>query len=164
MKNILWGLLILMAFAGFIFQVPAGAKVFLWVNEGVVKILIAGMEGARFLFGPLANPPGEKASIGFILAFQAFPTIIFFAALMEILYHWALDASGLVVTVRTHVDRNQPEIASIVAICPAAEWIEREMWELLGISVQDHPDLRHLLLQDDWPQGKYPLRRDYRKD
>ena len=81
---------------------------------------------------------------------------------IEILYHWALDRLGLVVTVRTRVDRNRPEIASITNICPAAEWIEREMWELLGISFQDHADLRHLLLTDDWPDGKYPLRRDYR--
>ncbi len=83
---------------------------------------------------------------------------------IEILYHWALDGIGLLVTVRTRVDRDQPEIASITAICPAAGWIEREMWELLGISFQGHPDLRHLVLQDDWPEGKYPLRRDFRKD
>jgi Ni,Fe-hydrogenase III component G len=83
---------------------------------------------------------------------------------MEILYHWALDRLGLVVTVRTRIDRDRPEIASITAICPAAEWIEREMWELLGITFHNHPDLRHLVLQDDWPEGKYPLRRDYRKE
>ena len=83
---------------------------------------------------------------------------------IEILYHWALDRLGLVVTVRTRIDRDRPEIASITAICPSAEWIEREMWELLGISFQGHPDLRHLLLTDDWPEGKYPLRRDYRKE
>jgi Ni,Fe-hydrogenase III component G len=82
---------------------------------------------------------------------------------IELLYHWALDSLGLVITVRTHIDRDQPEIASISHICPAASWIEREMWELLGIWFTDHPDLRHLLLQDDWPEGKYPLRRDYRK-
>jgi Ni,Fe-hydrogenase III component G len=83
---------------------------------------------------------------------------------IEILYHWALDRCGLVVTVRTRVDRNRPEIASITAICPGAEWIEREMWELLGISFRNHPDLRHLLLLDDWPEGKYPLRRDYQRE
>jgi len=80
---------------------------------------------------------------------------------MEILYHWALDRLGMLVTIRTRIDRDRPEIASITAICPAAEWIEREMWELLGISFPGHPDLRHLLLTDDWPEGKHPLRRDY---
>lgn len=83
---------------------------------------------------------------------------------IEILYHWALDRLGMIVTLRTHVDRDQPEIASITPICPAAEWIEREMWELLGVTFHDHPDLRHLVLQDDWPKGEFPLRRDYRKD
>ena len=83
---------------------------------------------------------------------------------IEVLYHWALDHLALVVTVRTRIDRDHPEIASITPICPSAEWIEREMWELMGIVFTDHPDLRHLVLQDDWPEGQFPLRRDYRKN
>ena len=82
----------------------------------------------------------------------------------EILYHWALDQLALVVTVRTRIAREPAEIASITPVCPAAEWIEREMWELLGINFSGHPDLRHLVLQDDWPTGQFPLRRDYRKE
>ncbi len=84
-------------------------------------------------------------------------------AAIEVLYHWALDRLGCLVTVRTRLDREHPEIDSIAPFCPAAEWIEREMWELLGIQFRNHPDLRHLLLDDDWPEGKYPLRRDYRR-
>ena len=83
---------------------------------------------------------------------------------IEVLYHWAVDRLGLVVTVRTRVDRERPELASLTSVCPATEWIERELWELLGISFTGHPDLRHLLLRDDWPEGQYPLRRDFRKD
>lgn len=83
---------------------------------------------------------------------------------IEMLYHWALDPLGMLVTIRTHVDRDQPEIASITPIVPAAEWIEREVWELLGVNFTGHPDLRHLVLADDWPEGKHPLRRDYKKD
>lgn len=82
---------------------------------------------------------------------------------IEVLYHWALDGLGCVVTIRTLTDRAQTEIESITPLCPAAEWIEREMWELLGIRFTNHPDLRHLLLGDDWPEGKYPLRRDYHR-
>ncbi len=82
---------------------------------------------------------------------------------IEVLYHWALDSLGCVVTVRTRLNRENPEIESIAPLCPAAEWIEREMWELLGIRFRNHPDLRHLLLRDDWPEGKYPLRRDYKE-
>ena len=68
------------------------------------------------------------------------------------------------VVIKTKMPRENPEVESIAAICPAAEWIEREMWELLGITFKNHPDMRHLLLTDDWPEGKYPLRRDYKKD
>jgi len=81
---------------------------------------------------------------------------------IEILYHWAFDKLSLVVTIVTRLDREHPEIESVAGICTGAEWIEREMWELLGITFRNHPDLRHLLLSDDWPAGQYPLRRDYK--
>ena len=79
----------------------------------------------------------------------------------EILYHWAFDRMDLVVSIRTLLPREEPEIESIAHVCPAAEWIEREMWELLGIGFRNHPDLRHLLLSEDWPEGSHPLRRDW---
>ena len=72
----------------------------------------------------------------------------------------AIEDAGAI-SVRTLLERDHPEIESITSVCPAAEWIERELWELLGVQVRNHPDLRHLLLRDDWPAGKYPLRRDY---
>jgi Ni,Fe-hydrogenase III component G len=80
---------------------------------------------------------------------------------IEILYHWAFDSLDCVVTIKTKLDRENPQIESVASICKGAEWIEREMWELLGITFRNHPDMRHLLLLDDWPEGKYPLRRDY---
>ena len=82
-------------------------------------------------------------------------------AAIEVLYHWAFDSFSCVVTVRTRLNREQPQIESIAPICVGAEWIEREMWELLGITFNNHPDMRHLLLADDWPKDRYPLRRDY---
>jgi Ni,Fe-hydrogenase III component G len=80
---------------------------------------------------------------------------------IEVMYHWALDRDGCVVTVRTLLEHDNPVVDSIAELCPAAEWIEREMWELLGIDFNEHPDLRHLLLDDDWPEGDYPLRRNH---
>ena len=82
---------------------------------------------------------------------------------IEVMYHWALDADDLIVTIRTLVSHEKPELDSIALFCVAAEWIEREMWELLGIHFHDHPDMRHLLLSDDWPEGQYPLRHDYQR-
>ena len=82
-------------------------------------------------------------------------------AAIEILYHWAFDRLNFVLTLVTKLDRANPQVESLASICTGTEWIEREMWELLGITFRNHPDMRHLLLKDDWPEGQYPLRRDY---
>ncbi len=84
-----------MLFALFIFLVPAGTKVFLFVNDIVVEIMDSSSAGSKFVFGRLALPPGTvneagEKSLGFFLAFQAFPTIIFFSALMSILYFFGI--------------------------------------------------------------------------
>ncbi len=90
-RLLLWGLALQAGLALFIFRVPAGARLFLQVNEVVVRVMDSSAEGARFVFGRLALPPGTtnangESSLGFILAFQAFPTVIFFSALTAILY------------------------------------------------------------------------------
>ena len=79
----------------------------------------------------------------------------------EVLHHFSDDASGTVVTVKAFVrDREAPELDSITPLIPAAEWIEREMHDLLGISFRNHPNLQRLILEDDWPEGVYPLRKE----
>jgi len=79
---------------------------------------------------------------------------------IEILYHFSQDASGKIISLRTLIaDKKHPEIGSIASLFPAAEWIEREIWELLGVNFKGHPNLKHLLLIDEWPEGKYPLRK-----
>ncbi len=94
-RVIIWGIGLQLLVAAFIFIVPAGTKLFLIVNDVVVKVLDSASAGARFVFGPLAIPPGQttetgQQSLGSILAFQAFPTIIFFSALIAILYHFRI--------------------------------------------------------------------------
>lgn len=85
-----WGVGLQLLFALFIFVVPAGTALFQGVNEVAVKLMAASAKGAEFAFGPLALPPGTEGSIGFILAFQAFPTILFFSALVAILYYYGI--------------------------------------------------------------------------
>jgi len=90
-RLIFWALVLQVAIASFIFLVPAGSKLFLFVNDAVVKVLESASAGAKFVFGPLAIGPGQtdgagRKSLGFILAFQGFPTIIFFSALISVLY------------------------------------------------------------------------------
>jgi len=79
---------------------------------------------------------------------------------IELLYHFSFDENGLVFSVRTLIKNKQnAEIESITPVICGAEWIEREVWELLGVTFLNHPNLKHLLLVEDWPKDDYPLRR-----
>jgi concentrative nucleoside transporter, CNT family len=60
---------------------------FNWISYFFVLVLNFTSEGARFVFGDLANPPGAEGSLGSFFAFQVLPTIIFFASLMSLLYY-----------------------------------------------------------------------------
>ena len=91
-RVVAWGVALQLALGLFVFVVPAGTKVFLAVNDAAVRIIESAGAGARFVFGRLALGPGQtgdngEESLGFMLAFQGFPTIIFFSALIAILYH-----------------------------------------------------------------------------
>lgn len=81
---------------------------------------------------------------------------------IEILYHFANDASGFVVSLRVMMkDKEDPHIDTITTITKSAWWIEREIHELFGVHFDGNSDLRPLLLPDDWPQGVYPLRKNF---
>ena len=62
--------------------------------------------------------------------------------------------------VKVVLDRANPQAESVGGIWPAAQWHEREAFDLIGIVFDEHPDLRRILLPDDW-EG-YPLRKDYK--
>lgn len=90
-----WGVIIQLSFALLIFVIPAGTTFFLFINEAVVKVVEVAGYGTRFIFGRLALPPGTTdewggESLGFIFAFQALPTVIFFSSLMAVLYYIGL--------------------------------------------------------------------------
>jgi NADH-quinone oxidoreductase subunit C len=79
----------------------------------------------------------------------------------EILYHFSYDQLGAVVTVKAFIrDRENPAIESIAPFLPGAEWIEREVHDIMGIEFKNHPDMRRLILADDWPEGVYPERKE----
>ncbi len=61
--------------------------------------------------------------------------------------------------IRIEVDRNNPVIPSVAHVWPAAEWHEREAFDLMGITFSGHPDHRRILCADDWVG--HPLRKDY---
>ena len=64
-----------------------------------------------------------------------------------------------VFAVKVFTPRDRPSVPSVVDLWPAADWQEREAYDMFGIDFPGHPDLRRILLADDW-EG-FPLRKDY---
>jgi NADH-quinone oxidoreductase subunit C len=62
-------------------------------------------------------------------------------------------------TVRVRVPRDKAAVPSVAQVWSTADWHEREAWDLLGITFEGHPNLRRILLEEDW-EG-HPLRKDY---
>jgi len=77
---------------------------------------------------------------------------------IEIIAHLG---TGLSISVRTTIGKENPKISSICDLIPGAEFYEREIHDLLGVVFESHPGLRRLVLADDWPEGVYPLRKSF---
>jgi CNT family concentrative nucleoside transporter len=91
-RLIFWGVGLQLALAAIVFRAPGSTRAMLAVNDGVLALLEAAQAGQVFVFGPLATgdflvPDGGST---FILAAQGLPMVIFFAALMGLLYHWGV--------------------------------------------------------------------------
>jgi len=78
----------------------------------------------------------------------------------EVIYHLSNDA--VTVNVRILTPRREPRIPSVCGVIPGAILYERELQDMFGMVVDDIPDPRRLLLCDDWPEGQYPLRKDWK--
>ena len=61
--------------------------------------------------------------------------------------------------VRLKIDASENGVASVTGVWPAADWLEREVYDLFGVVFLNHPDLRRILLPPDW--DGHPLRKDY---
>jgi NADH-quinone oxidoreductase subunit C len=70
--------------------------------------------------------------------------------------------TGLGLTLKTRIPRDPAACPSLTGLFRGALWMERECYDLFGVRFDGHPDLRRLLLPDDW-EG-YPLRKDYAVD
>lgn len=78
---------------------------------------------------------------------------------LEALYHFA--QFGMVLTVRAQTERARPGLPTIIGVYPGATFYEREVHDMVGIAIEGHPDLRPLVLPEGWPDGIYPLRKDW---
>ncbi|AXA35656.1 NADH-ubiquinone oxidoreductase chain C [Candidatus Sumerlaea chitinivorans] len=77
----------------------------------------------------------------------------------EVVYHLTSLTYQHSLAVKAQIPRDNPVIASIADLYPAANWHEREQFDLMGIIFEGHPDLRRILCPEDW-EG-HPLRKDY---
>jgi Ni,Fe-hydrogenase III large subunit/Ni,Fe-hydrogenase III component G len=81
-----------------------------------------------------------------------------------IMHVFSVDCEHLYVLVESPIPEDDLRIDSITPVVPGADWAEREFQDAVGVHPEGHPDPRRLLLPDDWPEGCYPLRRDFPYD
>ena len=77
----------------------------------------------------------------------------------ELVYVLVSIANRLRLRMKVRVHADAARVATVSDLWPAANWLEREVWDLFGIEFAGHPDLRRLLMPEDW-EG-FPLRKDY---
>lgn len=77
----------------------------------------------------------------------------------EIYYHFSFDSTGLIMNLNVILPKEKPEIESLTVLFESANWIEREMNEILGINFLNHPNLEKLISQGNWAEGVYPYRK-----
>jgi NADH-quinone oxidoreductase subunit C len=77
----------------------------------------------------------------------------------EVVYHLYSVAHNHRVRIKAGVDEDDPVVPTAVPLWPIANWLEREVWDMFGLRFAEHPDLRRLLLYEQF-EG-HPLRKDY---
>ncbi|MBT4504805.1 MAG: NADH-quinone oxidoreductase subunit C [Gemmatimonadetes bacterium] len=80
---------------------------------------------------------------------------------LGVVYHLYSIRHKHTLVLKVSVPREKPEVPTVEGVWPAANWMEREAWDLMGIIFEGHPDLRRLLLPEDW-EG-HPLRKDFKE-
>ena len=82
---------------------------------------------------------------------------------LEILYHFSDDESGNIINIHVILPEEKPEIESLANMLSGANWIEREMHEILGITFLNHPEPEKLISDGNWAEGVYPYRKTFNK-
>ena len=80
----------------------------------------------------------------------------------EMVYRLQSRSLSTAVFLKTRIDRQVASVNSLCGLWPAANWQEREVFDLFGIEFLGHPDPRRILMPEDWPG--WPLRKDYEDD
>ncbi len=78
---------------------------------------------------------------------------------LETVYHLRSTVRGQLLQLKVRLDHEEPEVDSVVSVWPTANWLERETYDMFGIKFAGHPDLRRMLLDDDF-EG-FPLLKSF---
>ena len=122
---------------------PDNKRIYLLINPDSLT------EISKFLY--------KKKKARFIIASGLHSKIGF-----EIIYHYSMDETGHIINLQAILPHEDPEIESLTNLFSAAEWIEREIHEILGIKFRGHPNLVPLISKDNWPEDTYPYRKDFK--
>ena len=113
--------------------------------------------GGLGVSGYIATPTGRDLNFPSTQGLQALPTVK--TRRFSVSYHLlAMREPPVRVRLKVWLDDGE-EVPSVVPVWPTADWHEREQFDLMGIRFDGHPNLRRLLMEDDW-EG-HPLRKDY---
>jgi NADH-quinone oxidoreductase subunit C len=135
-----------------------------WDAQAVVEVLdfrgettvVVARENLQRMAEFLVNDPGMRfAFLSDITAVDKFPLEPRF----ELNYHLLSLERRARLRLKVRLAGQDPVVPSMVPVWPAANWHEREAFDLMGIRFEGHPDLTRILMPDDW-EG-YPLRKDY---
>jgi len=83
---------------------------------------------------------------------------------LSVTHIFSRDKEKQFICLRADVSENDAEVESITPWVAGANWSERECQDLMGVKAKGHPDPRRLIVADDWPEGVYPLRKDFPHD
>ena len=138
--------------------------------EALLEFDPAAMEDGKLDRGELTlviRPDGIRPVCEFLKAHRGYRFLSDVTAVdwypseprFEVVYHLYCHERRERLRLKCRLSAEQPEIASVVPVWDAANWYEREVFDLFGIRFEGHPHLRRILMPDDW-QG-HPLRKDY---
>jgi NADH-quinone oxidoreductase subunit C len=78
---------------------------------------------------------------------------------IDLFYHLVSTSQHLTLRIKVQLARVEDQVPTVSTVWRAANWLEREVWDLFGVTFDGHPQLERLLTPDDW-EG-HPLRKDY---
>lgn len=127
--------------------------------------LISFEDGGEWL--NVVIPPEQLRA--FVIQLRSDPDLVFdylfcltcvdWKTYFTMVYHFSSTKFRHNIVVKAKIDRTNPEIETVSDIWRTAEMLEREVYDLFGIKFLHHPDLRRLIMPDDW-EG-WPLRKDF---